>query len=124
VVVFGSILSALVATSFLGLGAGSFAAPRALSENYGIPVDGEAGFAYVRALGARDAILGLIVAAFLIGRDRESLGTTLALCALVGAADFAIVATTRGTKAPASLAIHGTGALGLLAVSSLVRAGR
>ncbi len=119
----GSILSALVALSFLGLGAGSLAAPAKLSENYGIPVKDETGFAYIRALGARDAVLGLIIITFLIAKARGSLGATVALSALVGASDFAIVATTRGLGAKNSLAIHGVGTVGLLVVWGLVRAG-
>ncbi len=120
---FGSILSALAAASFLGLGAGALGAPRALSESYGLPVEDAKGIAFIRALGARDAVLGLLIVAFLIRKDREALETTIALSSLVGASDFVIVAGNRGTSAPASLAIHGTGTLGLLAVAALIRAG-
>ncbi len=120
---FGSLFSALVAASFLGLGAGALVAPRALSETYGLPVDGPTGIAYVRALGARDAILGLLIAAFLVRGQRDALATTVAVSSLVGASDFVTVAGERGTAVPLSLAIHGTGTLGLLAVAALVRAG-
>lgn len=120
---FGSILSALVAASFLGLGAGAAVAPRALSETYGLPVDDATGIAYVRALGARDAILGLLIVAFLIREERAALGATIALSSLVGATDFVVVAGRRGTAAPTSLGIHASGTFGLLAVAALVRAG-
>jgi hypothetical protein len=121
---FGSILAGGAAAAFLALGAGSLAAPRALSENYGLPVDGPDQVAYLRALGMRDAVLGLIVAVFLARGAREPLATTLALSALVGAADFTLVFRARGRAAGSSLLIHGTGTLGLLAVAALVRAGR
>jgi hypothetical protein len=121
--VIGYILSAFVAASFLGLGAGSLVAPRALAENYGIPADGAAALAYVRSVGMRDAVLGLVVLAFLVRRERGALATCLALSSLVGASDFAIVAANRGRAAPASLAIHGTGTLGLLAICLLIRRG-
>lgn len=119
----GSVLSALAALSFLGLGAGSFVAPRALAENYGVPAPDETSFAYVRALGARDAVLGLIVLRFLMAKARGPLGATLALSALVGASDFAIVYASRGLVAKNNLAIHGAGTVGLLTLSGLVRAG-
>ncbi len=121
--VIGSVLSALAALSFLGLGAGSLMAPGTLAENYGLPVRDETAFAFVRAVGARDAVLGLIVLTFLFSKARGPLGATVALAALIGASDFAIVYTTRGLAAKKNLAIHGLGTVGSLAVWSLVRAG-
>jgi len=118
----GPVLAGCVAASFLGLGAGALFAPRALAENYGLPVDEPKGIGYVRALGARDAILGLLTVAFLVQRDHRALATTVGLSALVGASDFAVIASTRGTEAPLSLAIHGTGTVGLLGIWALLRA--
>ncbi|GAC1545975.1 MAG: hypothetical protein NVS3B16_16040 [Vulcanimicrobiaceae bacterium] len=120
---FGSLFSALAALSFLSLAAGAFVAPTALAENYGLPVENDAARAYVRALGARDGVLGLLVITFLIAKARRPLGATVGLSALVGASDFAIVYTTRGLDAKKNLAIHGVGTVGLLAVWGLVRAG-
>ena len=120
----GSILSALAALAFVALGSGSFVAPRALAENYGLPVTGDTGDAYVRALGARDLVLGLLLGALLVARaPRGILGVTVALCALVGAADFTLVATTPGANRKA-LAIHGAGTAGFVAIWTLLRAGR
>jgi hypothetical protein len=119
--VIGSIFSALVAISFLALGAGAYAAPAKLSENYGLPSTDPAAHGFVRALGARDAVLGLIILTFLIAKDRGALGATVALSALVGASDFAIVYAARGKTAKSSLAIHGIGTIGLLVVWALIR---
>jgi hypothetical protein len=118
------LLSVLVAASFLGLGAGSIAAPHALADNYGIPVGDATGVAYLRAVGMRDAVLGLVILAYVVRGNRDALAVAIALSALVGASDFTIVALNRGGAAPASLAIHGTGTLGLLAVWALLRQGR
>ena len=115
--------SALVALSFLALGAGAYAAPGKLAENYGLPTDDPIAHGYVRGLGARDAVLGLLVLTFLIAKTRGALGATVALSALVGASDFAIVYAARGTTAKSSLAIHGVGTVGLLAVWGLIRTG-
>ena len=119
----GTFLSGAVAASFLALGAGAFAAPRALAENYGIPLTDDAALAYVRGLGARDAVLGFIIIALLVRREHSALATTVGFSALVGASDFALVVAARRGDAPSSLAIHGIGTLGLLAVSGLVRSG-
>jgi hypothetical protein len=117
----GSLAAALAAASFLGLGAGSLVAPAALAQNYGLPVDDATGIAYVRALGMRDAVLGLVLLTFLVRGDRRALATSVGLSSLVGASDFTIVATRRGFQAPLSLAIHGTGTLGLLGIWALLR---
>lgn len=119
----GSVLSALAALSFLGLGAGAAIAPGSLAANYGLPTSDATAHAYVRGLGARDAVLGLLVLTFLIAKARGPLGATVALSALVGASDFAIVAASRGRDAKTSLAIHGTGTVGLLIVWGLLRTG-
>ncbi len=117
-------LSACAALAFLGLGAGSLVAPRALARNYGLPVDAPDQIAYLRALGARDAVLGLLIASFASGRTPAPLAATLALSALVGAADFALVLGARGRSAAPNLLVHGGGAIGLLALAAIVRAGR
>ena len=114
----------MVAASFLGLGAGAAFAPQALSENYGLPVTNATALAYVRALGARDAVLGALVLWFLATRDRDALAATVALSALAGASDFAIVLGARGPAAAKNLAIHGGGTLGLVTVWQLLRAER
>jgi hypothetical protein len=121
--VIGTILSVLVALAFFGLAVGATFAPKTLSENYGIPVATPEAFAYVKGLGARDGVLGLLVLAFVIAHARGALGATVALSALVGASDFAIVFSQRGLAARNSLLIHGVGTVGLLVVWGLVRAG-
>ncbi|MBD5656840.1 MAG: DUF4267 domain-containing protein [Candidatus Eremiobacteraeota bacterium] len=120
----GFFLAAGVALSYLGLGAGAAFAPRALAENYGLPATSATEIDYIRALGARDAVLGFLVAWCLASRDRDALGATIALSALVGASDFAVVLGARGLAARTSLGIHGGGTVGLLVVWQLVRAGR
>jgi len=124
VVVIGYGLSLFVALAFLGVGAAAAFAPKTLAKNYGIPTVDEAAFAYIRAVGARDAVLGLIVFALAATRDFDALALALALCALAGAADFSIVLGARGLAARTSLTIHGAGTIGLVVAALLVRAGR
>jgi hypothetical protein len=119
--VIGSALCALVALAFLALGVGSYAAPAALAENYGLPVSNTTEIAYLRALGTRDFVLGLLVARFLrSASDRDALRSTIAVSALVAAGDFAVVFRTRGPSAKAALAIHGSGIVGLLLIRELL----
>jgi hypothetical protein len=115
------LLSSLVAGAFLSLGAGALFAPRALSKNFGLPVDDDAGSAYVGSLGARDAVLGLLIWRFLATGNRAALEATLGFSTLAGASDFFLVARTRGWAAAPNLVIHGGGTLGLAGIWALVR---
>ena len=115
-----SLFPSLVALAFAGIGVGAAIAPEALAGNFGIPIDDDAGRAYVRGLGARDAVIGILIAIFLASRNRSALATTLFVSSLLGASDFAIVLRARGGDAAGSLAIHASGTLALLVVGALV----
>ncbi len=117
----GNALSALVALSLVAIGAGAFIAPRASAGQYGLPVDDAIGASYVRALGSRDLLLGLIIGSSLArGAPRRTLGTTISLCALTGMADFILVMTTPGALRK-RLPVHAVGILGLVALGALLR---
>ncbi len=120
----GSSLAALVALSFLALGAGAFAAPSALGENYGLPAEHDVGRGYVRALGSRDAALGLLIAWCLATNHKRALAATIGASTLVACCDFLIVVGTRGSAARKSLAIHGSGMAGLIVVLAALRSER
>jgi hypothetical protein len=111
----------LVACAFLGLGAGSLVAPRALSKNFGLPVDDATGVAYVGSLGARDAVLGLLILTFWSTQNRAGLEATIGISALAGASDFVLVSRARGPAAAPNLLLHGGGTLGLLALWAFLR---
>ena len=96
-------------------------APRALSRNFGLPVDDAAGAAYVGSLGARDAVLGLLVLTFWYTENRAALEATVGFSAIAGASDFVLVSRVRGTAAAPNLLLHGGGTLGLLAIWALLR---
>ncbi len=120
----GSSLSALVALSFFALDAGALIAPRALGENYGLPIEDDVGCGYVRALGARDAVLGLLIVWSLATKQKGALVATIGASTLVACSDFLIVLGVRGTAARTSLAIHGSGVAGLLVVLAALRSER
>lgn len=117
----GSALCALVALGFVSLGIGSYVAPAALAQNYGLPVSNATEVAYLRGLGTRDLVLGVLVAKFLTSDEsRPALRSAIAVSALVAASDFAVVLGVQGVTAKKSLAIHGGGLLGLLAIRALL----
>ncbi len=118
----GSALCALVAFAFVLLGIGSYVAPQALADNYGLPVSTPTETAYLRALGTRDFVLGLLIVLFLRRGDlRPALRATIGVSVLVAAGDLAAVASVRGRSAPrVSLAIHATGMVGLLCIAKLL----
>jgi hypothetical protein len=109
----------LAALAFIGIGVGATFAPEALAENFGIPIEDDAGRAYVRGLGSRDAILGILITIFLAKKNHRALATTLGVSALAGVSDFTAVLQARGSDAAGSLAIHAAGAAGLLTASAL-----
>jgi hypothetical protein len=114
-----SSLAWLAALSFIFVGVGAAFAPEALAENFGIPIEDDVARAYVRGVGSRDAILGILIATFLVTRNYRALATTLGVGALAGVTDFATVIAERGSAAAGSLAIHAAGTAGLLAASAL-----
>ncbi len=117
-----STLSGLIAFVFASIGVGSFANPTGLAASYGLPVETDTGIAYARALGARDLILGAIVAVLAAARvPRSLLGNLINVIALVGLADFVLVASTRESRKSALL-LHGGGTLGLVIAAAIVKA--
>jgi hypothetical protein len=112
----GNLLSAAAIAGLFGIGVGALFAPEALAENYGLPIvaGDTSGRGLIRALGARDATLGAVALAFALKGDRAAVRTVLGISTIVAIADFTIVATTRGFSVPSSLAIHGSGIVGLL----------
>jgi hypothetical protein len=119
--VIGSALCALVSLAFVSLGIGSYVAPRTLAENYGLPVSDDTGIAYLRAVGTRDLVLGLLVGTFVrAAESRGALRATIAVSTLVAIGDFSIVFAARGLGAKGALAIHGSGVAGLALIGVLL----
>ena len=108
----GRALSSLAALAFVALGVGALAAPRSSSRGYGLPAGDAVSLGYVRALGARDLVLGLVLLG-LLGEPRP-LGRSVGLCALIGAADLLIVAGGRGRSASKHLLVHALGTAALI----------
>lgn len=87
-------LCGLAAIGLIAVGVLALMSPERLSRSYGVPVKTPSSFAFVRATGARDLILGLIFATNVYLKDALGL---LVLCVaglILALADFLIAFTT------------------------------
>jgi len=76
----------------------------------------------VRACGARDLVLGAIVAVAIANGERRTLGATMGCCALVGLADFLIVRRAQREPQP-TVAVHAAGCAACAVVALLLLKG-
>ena len=120
----GSIVAALGGAAFFVIGLGALLAPGMSSVAYGLPTTDRAALALVRAVGARDLVLGIIVLLLLASRNRSALQIVLFVSILAAAGDATAVATGREDAGPQHLSVHFSGAAALLVAALLVRSGR
>ncbi len=120
----GSIAAGLGGFAFTLIGIGALFAPHLSSEQYGLPTMDRTALALVRAVGARDLVLGIIVLILLAGRNRSALELVLAVSIVAAAGDAAAVRIGRDDAGPRQLGVHVGGAAALLIAWGLVRSGR
>ncbi len=120
----GSVVAALGGLAFFAIGIGALFAPGLSSEQYGLPTSDRAALAFIRAVGARDIVLGIIVLLLLASRNRAGLEVVLAASILAAAGDATAVLTGRSDAGPRHIAVHAGGAAGLSIAWALVRSGR
>ena len=112
-----SAFASLAALALIGFGIGTLIAPNLVSTAFGVPSDDANARMYLRGVGSRDAVLGALIAVFLLQRRRQPLVTTIGLTSLAGASDLVLVAALRGAKAAPNLALHIAGTAGLFGLS-------
>lgn len=120
----GSAVAALGGIAFFLIGIGALLAPGISSEQYGLPTTDRAALALIRAIGARDLVLGIIVLVLLARRERGALEVVLAASILAAAGDATAVVTGRADAGPRQLAVHVGGAAALAVAWRLIRSGR
>jgi hypothetical protein len=123
----GRWLAMLVAAALGALGTGALAAPRAAAAGYGIVIGDPRARALIRAMGIRDAALGVVLALLLLQGADAAAGWAMLALAAVALADLALVTADRrksGRGRDAARWLHAAGAIVLLTASVLLRAGR
>ena len=123
-------LSAAIIGSLVSIGVGALFAPSRSATLYGIVLDDERALALVRAMGARDLVIGGLLAVIALERRAGPLGWALCLTAAVALVDYVVVtgdrravsagASARAVDAPV---LHAAGAVGLVIAGVLLVAG-
>jgi len=126
----GWVLAAVIIVSLVAIGFGALSAPRRSAALYGIVLDDPRALALIRAMGARDLVIGGLLAVIAYQRARTALGWGLFLTAVVALADYVIVAADRRAATPGSRAhamdtrvLHATSTVGLVVAACLLLAG-
>lgn len=117
----GRRLAALGSFAVLGIGAAAMTWPRQSTFTYGIVNEDADTLAYVRAIAARDLVMGAFVLWAAVAGDRKAMEAGLAACVAAPAADLVLARQRRGNIP--QLLIHGAGVLGVAATWAVVRAG-
>jgi hypothetical protein len=123
----GLALTGLVALALIAIGVGALAAPRTASRQFGIVLDDPRALAFLRAMGVRDLVIGVLLLLLIAGGRRELLALGVAASAAVAVLDFAVVSRDWPTGAARARAgarlLHGAGALGLLLIALVIALG-
>ena len=119
----GLALTYAVALGLLGIGAGALLAPRVSARQYGIVLDDARALAFIRAMGARDVVLGVLLLLLASAERRDLLALGVVASAAVAAVDFVVVSRDRPPAPARARLLHAGGALGLLVVGVAVASG-
>jgi hypothetical protein len=126
----GWILVALAASGLVAVGVGALVAPRASASQYGIVVDDPRALAFIRAMGIRDLVIGVLLALLASSRSRELVAWALYATTLIALIDFAVVTIDRRTtvvrdepRGIPSRVLHAAGAIGLGLAGVVLQAG-
>jgi hypothetical protein len=101
--------------TFAGIAVGALIAPRRSAAFFGLPTTDPTAIALVRAVGARDLILGALVLTAL--DDEPALRRVLRWSALAGLADAAAVASVHGLRPQHLVHLSGAAVLALAALA-------
>ena len=123
----GSALTALVVVALVAVGLGGLVAPRIASAQYGIVLDDSRALGFVRAMAARDVVIGGLLGLLALPRTRDTLGFGLCLAAVVAVIDLLVViADRRATSAERvdrAALLHASGIVGLLVAAAVLLTG-
>jgi len=126
----GWVLVALAASALVALGLGALVAPRTSASQYGIVVGDPRALAFIRAMGIRDLVIGVLLGLLASTRSRELVAWGLYAVALIALLDFVVVTIDRRTTAARdetrgipSRVLHAAGGIGLGVAAAILHAG-
>ena len=114
----GWTLAVLVVVSLFAIGVGGIVAPRTASAQYGIVLDDPRALGFIRAMAARDLVVGGLLGLLALTRARDTLGWGMCLAAFIALIDLLVVTADRratsGVRIDRARALHASGVVGLL----------
>ena len=126
----GWTLSVAIIISLFAVGFGALSAPRRSAALYGILLDDQRALAFIRAMGARDLVIGGLLAVIALQRRGAALGWALCLTAAVAFVDYVVVTGDRRAARVGRLAravdapvLHAAGAVALVIAGMLLLVG-
>ena len=118
----GLAITALVALGLIGIGVGALVAPRVSSQQYGIAAREPGALAFIRAMGVRDLVLGILLLILAAAGRRDLLAWGMAASAAIALVDFAVVSAAGARTA--ARALHAVGGIGVLVAAVVIATGR
>ena len=119
----GWLLAALVVLGLLAIGVVGLLAPGSASAQYGIVLDDPRALGLVRAMAARDLVIGGLLVLVALGGSRGMLGWGTCLTAVIAVVDLAVVTADGRAAAGRARTLHASGAVGLLVAGAALLAG-
>jgi hypothetical protein len=123
----GSTLAALVVLGLVAIGLGGLVAPRSASAQYGIVLDDPRALGFIRAMAARDLVIGGLLGLLALEHARTTLGWGICLTAFIAAIDLLVVTADRRTTSDRRIdrarVLHASGVLGLLVAGAALLMG-
>jgi hypothetical protein len=117
----GLALAGLVALSLIGIGCFALVAPGASAQQYGIVLEERRALAFLRAMGVRDLVVGVLLLLLVAAGQHELLALGMAASAAIAVLDYVVV--KRDGAGGTALLLHGAGAAGLLFAALLIALG-
>jgi|SRR5882724_5391530 len=128
----GWVLSGFVILGLLAVGVAALVAPQMSSVQYGIVMNEPRARAFIRAMGVRDVVIGVLIALLALDQARDALAWAMFAAAPVALVDLAVVMADRRLAAATgasrrgfdrSCALHAAGVFGFLVTGAVLRAG-
>ena len=123
----GWLLVTLAVVGLVAIGLGGMLAPQRACAQYGIVLDDARALGLIRAMAARDLVIGALLGMVAFAATHAALGWAMCVTAIIAVGDLFVVmadrTATRRSRFDRSTALHAGGALGLLVAGGLLLMG-